>query len=151
MSVNELSRIDEWLTTLLATDATLTSLAPGGVWEGAAPSETVIQQKNGGLPPYPVVVYTLAPAADTLAMGGNRILANARATVKAITDGRGYPTAAADRIDQLLQNASGDGTTSGGLAVIVCIRESPVRLVETDEATWYRHLGGVFAICIESA
>ena len=115
-------------------DATLTTLAPGGVWRDVAPPNTTGT----------VVVFTLAAASDTYAFA-DRAYTDAVYAVKAITPGESATPAwsAAARVEALLTDAP---LTIGSGRVLNCRRQSVVSMTEVDNGEQYQHVGGTYSI-----
>lgn len=142
--MSETSYAAAWLISILGNDPTLTSLAPGGVWEDFAPEGTT----------YPWVVFSLRPVDDQVITGAQRLKSTIAATVKVVSQTRSYISLipAADRIDALINAKS--GTVTGG-SIISCMRTSEVRYVEQpiegQPAIVYRHLGGDYEILAQAS
>jgi len=126
--------IEAALYSKLSGDATLTSLAPGGVWREVAPLGTtgvlVVFQQITGLD-----AYTLAQRATT----------TSTYLVKAISPGESATPAwdAATRIDALLTDQP-LSLASG--SVMSIRRERVMTLTETDGGESYQHAGGYYII-----
>lgn len=135
--MNEIARGFQWLRAKLTASTALTSAAPGGVWQGVAPSGTVA----------PYVVYTYQGGADVAGVAGIRIMVSGLFQVVAYAPASQDTAlaAAADAIDAALQRQSGaagvDAFTSA------CVREQPLALdeVRPDGTQWSR-LGGVYRL-----
>lgn len=118
----------------LSGDATLATLAPGGVWRGVAPSGvtgTFVTVSQVGA----TDEYTLPQRAWTAY----------RYDVKAISPGESAVPAlnAAERIDSVLTDA--EWTLQSGY-VLVSRREAAFTYVETDAGETYQHAGGTYLI-----
>jgi hypothetical protein len=118
----------------LAGDATLSGLAPGGVWRGVAPVGTTgvfvaFAQVSG------VDAYTLKDRATT----------TYNYLIKAIGPGESATPAwnAAARIDALLNDQP--LTLSAG-SVMSVRRERAMTMTETDGGEQYQHAGGYYII-----
>jgi hypothetical protein len=118
----------------LSGDATLTSLAPGGVWRGMAPVGTtgvwiIFNQISS------VDAYTLADRATT----------THNYLIKAIAPGESATPAwdAANRIDALLTDQS---LTVDGVAAMSVRRERIMTMSEADGGEQYQHAGGYYII-----
>ncbi len=98
----------------------------------------------------PCVVYqTYSIKDDTSAIGGYRVNSNIQFTVKAID--RAENTVKVEQIaaivDQLLHRQAGflpEGT------VISCVRRLPINFIEKNPESTYQHLGGIYAMQIQS-
>ncbi|HOG46292.1 MAG TPA: hypothetical protein PLG21_22210 [Anaerolineae bacterium] len=137
----ELPRIEDWLQEVLAGDAALTALLAKHKDTGQCVYAYVAPQGA----PMPFVVYSHQGSHDVRGVGPSRIMVSAVYQVKAVgpAASMGALTTAADRLDTLLQGAS--GTVVDG-AVLACVREQPLSYVEVDSSTRYRHLGGLYRI-----
>ena len=135
MSVD--SAIDAMLMTVLGGDATLSTLAPGGVWRGIAPSGVTGT----------VVVFSQASGTDDYVLS-KRAFTVYRYLVKAITPGESSAPAnlAADRIDALLNDAT-PTLTSGTL--LYMRRAQTVSMPEALGGETYQHAGGYYDIYAE--
>jgi len=133
--MSELDAIDRWLLAVLSGDGTLTGLVSTRIYDTLAP--------QGATMPY--VVYQNQAGHDVRGVGPSRIMADVLYVVKAVCEGTSFTPvrAIADRIDTLLQGASGsnvDGT------VLACVRESPFSMIETTDGKQYRWRGGVYRL-----
>lgn len=139
--VIELFRIEQWLVEVLAGDAVLTALLAKHPDTGQCVYEYVAPK--GAL--YPFVLYSHQGSHDVRGVGPGRIMVSAVYQVKVVGQGASMAalTAAADRLDTLLQGASG-AVVDG--AVLMCVRESPLAYAEVDSGVQYRHLGGLWRI-----
>lgn len=139
-TVNEVPRLHRWLKTILTSDATLVSNAPGGVWRGMVP-----KGKTGNA----VVYHLLAALGDTPGNAGFRVWSRFRYVVKAVSDGTSNSDATlqtlADRIDAVLEAVAG-GVADVGIAY--CIRKAPFYFLEqpVDSDQTFLHLGGEYEI-----
>jgi Protein of unknown function (DUF3168) len=119
--------LDKAIYTLLSGDATLTSLAPGGVWRGVAPVSV-----TGTF-----VSFTKLDSQDDYTLG-MRATSLATYQVKAITPGESAVPAmdAAARIDALLT----DATLSLDAGRVLSVRRSQTNeLDENDGGERYQH------------
>lgn len=131
----ETIRVDQWLYERLSGDSTLSGLVGGRIYSYLAPQDAAL----------PFVVFSHQAGHDVRGVGPARIMTSLVYQVKAVGQGHSFQQlkAIADRLDALLQGASGsvvDGT------VLMCVREQPVEYVETDDGIQYRHLGGMWRI-----
>lgn len=129
--------IEQAIVAKLGGDATLTALAPGGVWLDVAPSHVD--------PPY--VIVSLQAHSDVEAMPSARAYEDAEILAKAVSDSTAAATAlgAADRIDTLLQGGSltiTDGT------LMAMTRSMRVRYVEIAGDERWQHAGGVYNVTV---
>jgi len=134
----ETLRVDQWLYTVLSGDPTLKSLVGQRIYGYVAPEDAAL----------PYVVYSHQAGHDVQGVGPARIMANLIYQVKAIGSGSSFVPlrAIADRIDALLQGASG-GAVDG--RVLMCIREQPIEYVEIDDGIQYRHVGGIYRLWVQ--
>jgi hypothetical protein len=136
----EINRIEAWLKSRLAGDATLMALVTG-VFAFPAPEKAA----------FPYVVYQYQPdsSSDVLGVGATRIMVNAGYLVRVIGKDCGIEDlkTAADRMDALLHNYQLSDPLPAGGGVMNCYREQPFALREVDEGIVYPHLGGFYRIC----
>lgn len=129
----------EWLYSVLTGDATLMSLAVGGVWEPPIPKGTA----------YPLVMFTLSsPGIDTRGVGYIRVMSDPQFAVRGVHTNKSYGGVLAQiaaRIDLLIHGKSGIVTNG---QVVACVREQPFEFthLEDDGITQYRQLGGIYRI-----
>ena len=114
--MNEDDVVGQWLYSTLVSDATLASVAPGGIYEGLA-GENVQT---------PYVVYNLVSANDLMVVGGIRVWTDMLWDVMAVCRGNDSRVLrpVSDRIDELLHR--GSGAITGGV-VLTCTREGLIR------------------------
>jgi hypothetical protein len=126
--------IDAMLMTVLGGDATLATLAPGGVWRGLAPDGVTGT----------VVVFSQASGTDDYTLK-TRAFTVYRYLVKAIAPGESSAPAnlAASRIDVLLNDAT--PTLASG-TLIYMRRAQTVSMAQADTAETYQHQGGYYDI-----
>ncbi len=135
----EILRIDQWLYATLSGDVTLMALV-SGVHNALA--------AQGAALPY--VVFNFQGGGDVRGVGPTRIMTSALYQVKAVGSGASYAPlkSAVDRIDTLLQGASGSVTDGW---IYSCVREQPIAYVETTAGgAQFRHLGGFYRIVAQS-
>lgn len=133
------SAIDAALIAKLANDATLTGLAPGGIYRDTAPQNART----------PFVIVTQMAHEDDYGLGA-QLFEQVRYLVKAVdfaTSSTGAQ-AAADRIQALLQVAS---MTVTGYRSLLIQREERIAYVEVDETPdrRYQHRGGIYLVVVE--
>lgn len=135
--MNEVARGFQWLRSQLTASSALTTAAPGGVWQGVAPTNTAA----------PFVVMTFQGGADVMAVAGQRIMISGLWQVVAYAPASQDTAlaAAADAIDAALQRQRGaagsDAITSS------CVREQPLALDEVrGDGTLWSRLGGLYRL-----
>ena len=133
---------DSWLYAVLSGDATLAGLVAARIYAHNNPNRT---------PVFPYVLFQLqGNGADVRGVGPTRIMAPMVYLVRGIGEGNSFGgnlTTIADRIDTLLQAAS--GTAAGGV-VLSCVREQPFALPEVaGDGRQYRHLGGIYRLFVQ--
>lgn len=135
----ETTRIDEWLYTLLSADTELNAVVDDRVYGYVAPQGAAM----------PFVLFAYQGGRDVRGVGPSRIMASALYQVKVVGEGASFSglEAIADRLDALLQGASGSVTDG---AVLMCVREQPIVYVEVDNGVQYRHLGGLWRIIAQA-
>lgn len=138
-TINELTRVAEWLYGILSADATLTSLAPGGVFRGVATVGTAT----------PYVVFSYQGGADIVSATGYRLGVNSLWIVKAVGPAASTLTlqSAADRIETLLGHKSGTVT---GAIIAACIRQDGVFDDEVVNGALWTNCGGRYRIWAEA-
>jgi hypothetical protein len=85
----------------------------------------------------PAVTVTLVSATDTNTLGGLRVFQNVLVDVRVVSDGAVYANAIADRVDTVLQQASGLKET---VHVNELRREQVTAFVEDDAGKSYAHI-----------
>ena len=133
------AQVEEMLYGTLHADATLGTLAPGGVWRNIAPPNTTGT----------IVVFSQVSSSDAYALA-HRAYSNAVYQVKAITPGESAVAAwdAAERVEALLTDTP--LTLSTG-HVLNCRRQSVISMTETDNGEQYQHAGGLYTITIQES
>lgn len=131
----ELPRIEQWLHSLLSADTELATQVGARIYAYIAPQCAAM----------PYVILSHQGGHDVRGVGPGRIMVSAMYQVKVVGPAANMAAlvTAADRLDTLLQAASG-AVTDG--AVWACVREQPLAYVEVDSGAQYRHLGGLYRI-----
>lgn len=95
---------------------------------------------------WPMVIFQVVAAPDTLGVGGTRVLTHAVVRVKAITKGAGMQQGLniASAIDATLHKAEGTYDTH----YVTCHRVSAFSYSEVDSGEIYRHTGGEYRVAI---
>jgi hypothetical protein len=135
----------QFLYSVLANDATLSSVAPGGVFRALAPPDTAT----------PFVIIAYQAGSDSVTMNGFRMLDDLVFQVKAVGPATSMANiaSAAERIDQLL-GGTNTGPASGVIGsnlgqCLACYRQSPLAMDELVNATLFSNLGGLYRLIIE--
>lgn len=138
--MNELDRAAQFLAARLGGDATLAGYVGGRIYQDLAPATAS----------WPVVTFAPLSAPDTSANGATRVLTRILYLIKGITlDDLPQAAAIADRLDALLQGASGPAGSDGYVAGVA--RESGFSYTELAEGGGiYRHLGGQYRVHIHA-
>lgn len=138
-AVPSTSAIDAAVIAKLASDATLTTLAPGGVFRDTAPQGVST----------PFVIVTQMAHEDDYSIG-SQAFEQVTYLVKAVGLGTSASgtQAAADRIQTLLQGAT---LTITGYRSMLVQREERVAYVEVDDASdrRWQHRGGLYLVFAE--
>lgn len=132
-----MKEVEQMIYSTLAGDATLSSLAPGGVWRGIA------KQGTTGV----FVVFNLQGEADIYTMGVRAMLDGVY-QIKAVQAGTSASAVwdAAERIDALFTDAS---LTCTNGTVLLSRRQQIISYTETDGGEMYQHVGGLFSIIVQ--
>lgn len=129
-----------WLYTTLSNDSQLTELAPGGIWRGLAPPETVT----------PFVVMSLQSGNDVTTMNAFRAFTECTYLLKVVGPASITATImnAADRLDALIGSPPTSGSTSDG-AILASYRKSPISIQELVNGELFENAGGLYELQIE--
>lgn len=125
-----------WIYAVLAGDAALASLAPGGVHDGGAP----------GGPTYPLIRLRAGPARHVSVVNGVVVMSAITVDVTVVGQTRSSVDLepAADRVHALLHRQG--GAVAGGL-VLSCVEVAPLAYPElATGGVSYRHLGGAYQL-----
>ncbi|SRR6266702_2131367 len=138
MAVHEVALGLDFLNTTLSNDASLTSLAPGGVFRAYAPPSTLA----------PYIIIALQSGTDIITMNAFRLFSNALYQVKVIGPSSETDTLvqAASEIDSLLGLTS--GTVTNG-HILYCYRESPLQVDELVNGVQWSNIGGTYRLAIQ--
>jgi hypothetical protein len=143
---NETLIADSFLYSTLAGDATITGIV--GAYQGRANIHSDVADIEA---PYPFIVYSMqSPGQDLIVVGPYRVWAAPLYLVKVVAQARSYGgnlKTVADRIDTLL--SFGHGAATGG-QVVASVRESPWRQSEFTNSKYYRSLGGLYRLQVQS-
>jgi hypothetical protein len=87
----------------------------------------------------PAATVTLVASTDSSTLGGNRVLDIVLVDVRCVAAGSSYGpiSAAADRVDSVLQNSRG---VNSGVVVVELRRDQTQAFVENEAGTQYAHL-----------
>lgn len=149
--MSEIWTAETWLYSKLHGDSTLMALTPGGVHTWPVPA--LVPNESGVMVPLSgaYVLYQMQTANDIRGVGPARIGVDGLWLVRVVAETNSFGgnlLAAADRIDVLLQAAS--GTVTAGV-IWACVRTEPFQLVELTEGgkRQFRHLGGQYRIWVQ--
>lgn len=127
---------EQWLYTVLSGDTALAAVVGTRIYADVAPAGAT----------FPYVVYQNQAGRDVRGVGPTRIMANLLYVVRGVNATTTYTGALetiANRIDAVLQAASGTNTRG---VVIACVREQPFKLAESLDTGEYRNLGGIYRL-----
>lgn len=129
--------VEQVIYSTLSGDATLSGLAPGGVWRGVAPAGTT------GV----YVVFNSMGESDQYALAA-RAFTESDYQIKALAPGESALPAwtAAERIEYLLTDKA-LAMPSGRL--MACRRNQVVSMTEADGGEQYQHAGGIYRITVQ--
>lgn len=133
--------IDAAIFTVLRNDATLTTLAPGGVFRGISP--------QGASRPF--VIVDLVDHFDEPEMGtATPAFESVRYMIKAV-DGSTSMTAASAAADRIYAILNGATLSISGYTSLLCVREERVVYTEVDDASdnRYQHNGGMYRVMVD--
>lgn len=85
----------------------------------------------------PAITVTMVSGYDTSTIGGRRVLQNVLVDVRVVSDGVNYANSIADRVDTVLQNASG---VKEGVYVVELTRDQVTAYIEDDAGKSYSHI-----------
>ena len=85
----------------------------------------------------PAVTVSLVSATDTNTLGGRRVVQNVLVDVRVVNAGTVYSNAIADRVDAVLQNASGLKET---VHTVELVRSDVQAFIEDDAGASFSHL-----------
>ena len=134
MAVYEKLHVDAWLINRLEADATLAGLI-SGVYSERIPSNRSL----------PAVRLQLMAAPDVMGVGTHRIMTRYRYLVAGIVDGPspGPLEPVLNRVDELLQGASGESAT---VVVMGVTRTESISYSEKTDGVDYWHVGGIYTL-----
>lgn len=137
----DLSRVDQWLYSVLNNDAVLNAASGGRIFADEAPEGTVA----------PLVVYAYLGGADKLLTLSAR-LSTALYLVRAVGDGSSYDAIEpiADRIDAVLA-VPNQGTIVRDVRITSCAREQPHQRKDAQFGVPTVYLGGFYRIRFQPA
>jgi hypothetical protein len=134
--------IDAAIFSALSNDATLTTLAPGGVFRGTSP--------QGALQPF--VIVEIVDHIDELQMGASTTaFESVRYMVKAV-DGSTSMLAAQSAADRIYAILNGAALSVSGYHSMLCVREERVAYTEVDDSSDHRfqHSGGMYRVMVDA-
>jgi hypothetical protein len=130
-----------WLQSVLSSDATLSGLAPGGVYRAMAPPNTS--------PIYVIVAYQAGT--DALTLNAYRMLSNLIYQVKAVgpVSSTAAIVAASKQIDVLLGGPT-SGSVSGGY-ISACYRDGSLQIDELRASgEQWSNFGGLYRLQVQA-
>lgn len=129
---------EQWITSKLSGDATITGVVGNRIYTHLAPDNTT----------FPYILISYQTSKDVVWVGANRVLTSINYVIRAITMAGSFSgignTAA--RINTVLHAAS--GTVAAGV-VLGCVRIAPFVMVDPGEGVQYRHLGGIYKLWVQ--
>lgn len=131
------TRVARWLRATLLADAALTGLVGDRVYGDPAPAGAA----------YPLVVIAFTSATDTGVLPLVRLLSRLTVTVKVVALTTAEAEAVCDRIDALLQGASG---ATSGATIHGCDRTAEIAYTEPVGTDRYQHLGGTYRVVAQA-
>ena len=143
--VHEVATGYAFLYSTLQADATLATLAPGGIHRSIAPNGT----------PTPVIIISLQSGIDVVTVAGVRLMTNALYQIKAVGPASDMQSIvnAASQLDIVLGGSQGirNITVNGGGYVLSCVREIPLAYDDTQLVVGqlWTYLGGMYRIYAE--
>lgn len=142
--MNEIDRIDQFVVTKLGADAQLVALVGTRVYKDQAPADAV----------FPLVIFRSYDGPDTTANGGRRVMVSPLYQVFGVDIEGGSGVASsnakvavkniADRIDAVLQAASGDAGSDAYVSQV--LRERTYDMTSEESGVLYRYLGGFYRV-----
>lgn len=136
--MNELTRVDRWLHSVLSGDATLAAAATGGMYSEVIPRGTA----------GPAVVWSLYAPHDVATANGSRVMVSDLWAVRgsaATSSWQGPLATIADRIDEVLHRASGQVVADG--RALTAVRDRTFRTPpEVIDGVEYRQQGGIYRV-----
>ena len=85
----------------------------------------------------PAITVTLVSGTDTNTLGGLRVFQNVLVDVRVVSDGVSYANAIADRVDTVIQNASG---IKEAVSIVELVRDQVTAYIEDDAGKSYSHI-----------
>lgn len=144
-TVHEISTGYAFLYSTLQADATLATLASGGIHRSIAPNGTAT----------PLIIISFQAGTDVVTTTGVRLMVNALYQVKVVDQASNMSgiVAAANQLDIVLGGSQGirNVAVSGGGYVLSCVREGPLAYDDTRLVVgqMWTFLGGLYRIYAE--
>lgn len=134
--MTETGQAYEWLYQVLSADEALNGYVGGRIYRVLAPPDATM----------PYIIFQFQGGHSVRSVGPYWILSRVTCLVKVVGLSNTYQTlrTIADRVDELLQGASGPAT-----GILSCVREAPVDYEETDGGTRYQHLGAQYLLYVQ--
>lgn len=135
--VAEISRVNQWMWSVLSGDSTLSTAVSGRIYADEAP--------QGALTP--MVIFAYLGGAERLRPFHDRRFTTALYLVRAIADGSSYEAieTIADRIDSLL-TVGDQGTVVRDVRISSCQREQPHQRKDSENGKPVVYLGGFYRL-----
>jgi hypothetical protein len=134
----DLSRVDQWVRTVLHSDGAIAAACGGRIYADEAPLGAAS----------PMIVFAFLGGSDKLIAFKTRFT-TALYLIRAISEGASYDTVEpiADKIDDLLINAvPNQGAVVRDVRIASCIREQPHQRKDASEGVPVVYLGGFYRI-----
>jgi hypothetical protein len=138
-----------WIYNTLSTNSSITALVGGALSPRIFPDYVPVAIAEFGAMLPAIVYFSYSIKDDTLAVGGIRVNSNIEFVVKAIV--KSENSAVAEQIMSLVDTAlhRKSGVAAEG-SVISCVRRLPLDFIEANPEVVYKHLGGVYALQIQT-
>ncbi len=138
--MNEIPRINRWITEALSDDAQIAAIAGDRIYQDQAPEMAA----------YPFIIFQFSDGEAINGIGACRVMVRTRYVVKAVSLDAADADARtlADRIDAVIGSATAASHSEDATIHFSGRLESPVAYTEParNSSRTYRHLGGVYVI-----
>lgn len=131
-----------WIYSTLAADATIKSLATGGIWRGEAPDNTAM--------PYIIILHNTGQSRDGAVFGGGRAFTDMRFQVFGVGPAKltDSVSSIASRIDDLLKVDDPVNVSNG--TIIASFRTMPLEADPNINGEVQTNIGGEYRIFAKS-